>query len=649
MPHPLGAAASLLLLGLVGGPALAQTAAPLAAEPLIRRIEIAELGFAGGIALEGLGAARDIFIPVPRDIPIVGARLVMQLESRSIFAGRRGVEVLANGRPVLARALPDGGERVELNLPIETADLARGNGFLRLTIRSIGALTDNRCLDQRLAGERLTVLEGTHLELRLPAGARPGAAALVQLMPRDVTVLTRPGTLPPAEAMAALTAGHALAARGHRVTFAAGEPPSPAPDGSWTRGVVVVGQAAPQGDAGRLEVVTAGGLPALALGGARPDIAARALAEPWRAMADNPRQDIAAAAPRTPAQAEAGAALPLIALRGDLGAQDIVERGSWTIEFGARDLPPGTRPSALLLDIAAAPDAAGERPVAAVFFNETLIASQPLGAQMPARLVVPVPDGLAALDNRVRIVVQRRPRGGECEAQPAGAPVQILPSSALRLAAAPQAPSDFFELAPRWREGVAILSDAPVTAARLAPMLAVLRGHALPGTALTLGEAAAAPGAPFMAFTAEPPPGLRAPPVRFDRGRVVVSDRQGRTVLDLSAPGQAMTAQLVATTAGVPGIWVRPAGAEVAVPPLLSLDRGDVAFADAAGIALAFSTGRDQLLQVSYPDDPGLFALIERYRPWIVGGLWLALTAMLVGVVVRRWRRRNPGRRGEAG
>jgi hypothetical protein len=647
MGHPLGAAASLLLLGLAGAPALAQTAAPPAPEPLVRRISVGDLGFAGGIALEGLGAARDIFLPVPRDVPLLGARLVLQVESRSIFAGRRGVEVLANGRPILSRALPDGGERIELSLPIEADDLARGNGFLRLTIRSIGALTENRCLDQRLAGERLTVLEGSHLELRLPGDVRPGAAALVQLMPREVTVVTRPGPLPPAEAMAALTAGHALAARGHNVSFASDEPAARGPDGGWTRGVVLVGEAVPQGAAGRLEAVTAGGLPALALGGARPDIAARALAAPWQAVADGQRQEVAAALARLPGQGEPGLALPLIGLRGDLGAQDIVERGGWTIEFGARDLPPGTRPSALVLDIAAAPDAAGERPVAAVFFNETLIASQSLGAQMLARLVVPVPDGLAALDNRVRVVVQRRPRGGECETQPAGAPVQILPSSALRLAAAPMPPADFFELAPRWRDGVAILSDAPVTAARLALMLAVLRGHAPPGAPLMLGDAGATPAAPFLAFTVEPPPGLRTPPLRFDRGRVVVADRQGRTVLDLAAPGGVTTAQLVATSGGVPGIWVRTA--EGAVPRVLPLDRGDVAFADANGVTLAFATGREQLLRVTYPDDPGLLALVERYRPWIVGGLWLALTALLVGAVVRRWRRRNQARRGEAG
>ncbi|MDW8313929.1 MAG: cellulose biosynthesis cyclic di-GMP-binding regulatory protein BcsB [Rhodovarius sp.] len=615
---------------------------------ILRRIGLPDLGFQDGLVLEGLGTSRDVFFPVPRDLPVLEARLVLRAETTSLFTGRRGLSVLVNGRPVLTRPLRDGGERIEVSIPLDEADLARGNGFLRVTLRSSGALTDNRCLDLRLAGEQIAILEGTHLELRLPADAQPSAASLLQIMPREVVVLTRPGPLQPVEAAAALAAGHALAAAGRRVSFSTLAAAGGAEQRDWERGFVLVSQRddGALGEAGRLQVVRFAGVPALALDAGRPDLAARLLAEPWRPVAAQPAQTVNEARPRMPGETPRGIALA--SLRGDLAAQDAAERASWTIEFSARDLPPGTRPASLALDIAAAPDTAGERAVAAVFFNEVLIGSQQLGLQVPHRMVVPIPEGLAGLDNRVRLVVTRRARGGDCETQPAALPAQLLPSSMLRLASASGTPSDFFELAPRWRDGVTILTDAPITAESLSPMLALLRTHVRPGSPLQLRPASAGPSpAPFLAFTADPPPGVRATPVRFDRGRLRLVDREGRPLLELSAGGPSLTAQLVSTENGIPGIWVRRAGA-AAVPPALALDRGDVAFADAAGIALAFAAGRDQLVRVTYPDQPDPWTLFLLYRPWIIGGLWLALTAVFIGIFVRRWRRRNPGAGGSA-
>jgi hypothetical protein len=76
------------------------------------------------------------------------------------------------------------------------------------------------------------------------------------------------------------------------------------------------------------------------------------------------------------------------------------------------------------------------------------------------------------------------------------------------------------------------------------------------------------------------------------------------------------------------GMWIRPLASDGALPaPLnLRLDRGDVAFIDQTGVALAMSTERDTLLKISYPDQVSWLTIAERFRPWIVGGVWLMVT-----------------------
>ncbi len=615
---------------------LAAPRAQLPPEVVQRRIGLADLGFPDGVALEGLGTARELFFPLPRGADITGATLALRLESRAIFEGRRGLEVVANGRSLLARPLPAGGGAVAVDLPLTPEDLARGNGFLRVTLKLVGALTEDRCLDQRLAGERLDVLPGTGLTLAWRGAEGLPVGEMLRLLPHDVTVVTPAGPLQPGEAAAALAAAHALAGTGRRVAFAAAPPATRGADGTWIRGLVTIQRG---GEGARIAVVEAAGAPALAIAGAESEAAARLLGTAWREAAIGREVAVQAAAP-----VPRGRAVPLAALRGDLAAQDVVERGSWTLDFSLRDLPAGTRPTGLSLDLAAAQDGRGERPSAVALLNEAIIASASLGGETPARLRASIPDGLVGLDNRLRVIVQRRPSGGDCAQLPVGLPAQILPSSTLLLADTAAAPADFHDLSPRFREAVRLLLPAAPSAGDLAPLLSVLRGQVAPGAAISvavgLGEA---PTGPFIALAGEAPGWLRPTPLRFDRGRVTLADREGRTLFDITGGGPGVAAQLVATSGGTPGLWLRPAAGGLGVPEVLSLDRGDVAIADARGIAFAWASGRDALVRIAYPDQTDVLALLARWRPWLIAGAWLAVTALLVGVFARSWRRRRGG------
>ncbi len=129
--------------------------------------------------------------------------------------------------------------------------------------------------------------------------------------------------------------------------------------------------------------------------------------------------------------------------------------------------------------------------------------------------------------------------------------------------------------------------------------------------------------------------------MRFDRGRVAVTDRSGRTLLDLGGFVGGAVAQIV-SAGDNPGLWIKPLAADGATPTPseLRLDHGDVAFIDTNGVALAMSTERDTLVRISYPEQVSWLTIAERFRSWIIAALWLCVTAALLFVLQRMFRRR---------
>ncbi len=136
---------------------------------------------------------------------------------------------------------------------------------------------------------------------------------------------------------------------------------------------------------------------------------------------------------------------------------------------------------------------------------------------------------------------------------------------------------------------------------------------------------------PFIAVSEMPPAGA-TPRVRFDRGRVAVTDRAGRTLARSRRLSPAARSPKSSPPATIPAFGSsrcrrtsrRRRQAE------LHLDHGDVAFVDGNGVALAMSTERDTVVQISYPDQVSWLTVAERFRSWIIAGLWLFATAALL-------------------
>jgi hypothetical protein len=330
-------------------------------------------------------------------------------------------------------------------------------------------------------------------------------------------------------------------------------------------------------------------------------------------------------------------------------------RADLPVSIDTRMLPAGTKASRLILDVMVAPDGAGEKAVVSAFLNERLVDSAVAQSTEATRLDFPLGDNLVGTTAGVRAVVQRRSAQGDCRFEPQGYPAQILGSSAVVLEPAEATARDFSDLVAHWAESVEILLP-PSAGERPLDTLALLSGilGALSSDSATFtvkfnpSGTAPMPGAPFLAVSNVPPAGS-SPRVRFDRGRVAVADRGGQTVLDLGGFSGGAVAQVV-NAGAKPGLWIKPLTDAGLLPSPraedLRLDRGDVAFLDKSGVALALSTERDTLIRVTYPEQISWMTVADRFRTWIIGTLWVLLTiAFLYGL--QRMLRRRVARTGE--
>ncbi len=428
----------------------------------------------------------------------------------------------------------------------------------------------------------------------------------------------------------------------------------------WTRGIVVIGDveevaghldapvatlAGPVPDMGTLAAVRIGGMPALLVSDVAGVSASRLIGSPAVAAT---RGVAAAIVGASGSARQASERISFTELGLTPALAEVFGRADISVAIDGRMLPPGTKAARLALDAMVAPDGAGERAVVSVFVNERLLGSSVAQIDDPTRFDLPLPDGLVGAIANVRVVIQRRSAEGDCRFEPQGYPAQILGTSSVVLAPADAHPHDFSDLAARWADGVDILVPERLTAepehalaalsavlAALAPEAAVIKVKPFPPGAVPIPEAS------FIGIGDAVPQNM-VPRAQFHRGRVVVKDRQDRTVLDLGGFSNGAVAQLV-MAGDFPGLWLKPLAADGTLPSPtdLHLEHGDVAFIDRSGVAMALSTERDTLVRIAYPEAVSWFTVAERFRSWIIGGLWLLATCGFLLGLQRVLRRRG--------
>lgn len=629
---------------------------------MVTTVSLADIGFKNGIRFANLGGRREIFVPLPLGADLSATELVLVLDDLSAHEARRNVEVLVNDRSVAAIALDGKGNSRIVRIPLgKTKPL---DGYVKLAFVYSGAATQDRCIDVRYVGDSLTLRPESGIDLEFDPATLNDVATIAALMPRDVNVLLPGHKLTAANFAAALAVARSLAATGHHASFHSGyNRPADTFDArgrrQWTRGIVVIGtpeevtgavtsapntQAAPIPGVGEINSVRIGGYPALLVSEGASVRAASLLGNPSIAAVRGLASASVVAVGETALSSER---VTFDQLELAPASIEVYGRADIAVAIDTRALPADTQLSRLLLNIMVAPDGAGEKAVVSVFVNEKLLASAVAAQDEATRLDIPLPPGLIDTVANVRAVVQRRSPQGDCRFEPQGYPAQILGSSAVILSPA-EGIHDFADLATRWTNGVVVMVP-PAAADRperflgmLSDMVAGLTPELSPINVMYIDNSTPARVvAPFIVVSALPPDGAE-PHVRFDRGRVMVNDRSGRTLLDIGGFNSGAVAQLVSAQ-GYPGIWVKPLSAEgsLPAPPALRLGRGDVAFIDQKGIALAMSTDRDTMVSVTYPDQASWITVAKRFQSWIVGALWILATVTFL-YTLQRMRRRRP-------
>jgi hypothetical protein len=649
-------------------PVLAAEPIPsIAARPrsgtLISTLPFSDLGFSNGFRFANLGGRRDIFVQLPQGAAINPGELVLTLDDMSAHDARRSLEILVNDRSAAAIALDGKASARTVRIPLGTTKTQ--DGFLKISFQYAGAATQDRCIDVRSVGDSLTIRPESAVEIDVDLAGVSDVATTAALMPHDVAVVLPRRTLAPRDIATALTVARSLTASGRRVTFHYGydslqDLAKLSDPRHWIRGLVVIGSlgevsnyldspvatlAGPLPIFGTVAAVHISGLPALAVADITTAQASRLMGSPWLAATRG-----VAAAPvgdnRPPKLSSDRVSFTALGVAPALA--EVFGRAEMTVAIDTRALPAGTRAERLALDIMVTPDGAGERAVVSVFVNERLLGSTVAQIDEPTHLDLPLPDGLVGTIANVRALIQRRSAQGDCRFEPLGYPAQILGTSSVVLAAAEARPRDFSDLAERWANGLEIL--IPAAAAEQPERVLGVLGAALsalsPETAaitvkLVEADAVPVPEAPFIGISDMPPSGVTTR-ARFDRGRVMVVDRSDRTVLDLGGFVTGAVAQVV-MAGEYPGLWIKPLATEgtLPAPAELRIEHGDVAFLDKAGVAVAMSTERDTLIRIAYPDQVSWLTVAERFRSWIVGGLWLLATIVLLLALQNMLRRRS--------
>ena len=631
------------------------------AAALLTTVTLADLGFAAGLRFSNLAGQREIFVPLPASGDLTVSELLLSFDDVSAHEARRSLEILVNDRSAAAIALDGNGTSRQLRLPL--GRIKGREGFVKITFVYTGAATQDRCIDVRYVGDSLTLRPETAIEIAIGSPV-PDVATVAKLMPRDVAIVVSSRKLSGTDVAATLMVARTLKASGHRVTFHHGFETVSAltrrdNPRRWTRGLVLVGDpseiasavqmpaaqvAGPAQDVGVLAVAHADGLPVLVVSDTSSIQAARLFSSHMLAATRGvPRTSVGLIA--SPEQQTKYVTFDELALAP--AVVDVFGRAEIAFAIATRRLPAGTRPTRLALDLMVAPDGAGEKAVVSVFVNDRLLGSAVAAVGEPTRLDLALLDGMVGANLNVRIVVQRRSAQGDCRFEPQGYPAQVLGSSAIVLDDISGTPHDFAALAAWWANGIEVWLPSPALE-RSAPLLSLVADalaalspeHSSITVKFTNSGEAPAPRLPFIAVSTGAPVGT-TPLLKFDRGRVVIADRAGKMILDVGGFVGGAVAQIVMANSQ-PGLWLKPLAVNgtLPAPAELRFDRGNIAFIDDTGIALAMSTERDTLVRIAYPDRVSWFTLAERFHAWIIGGLWVLLTIAFLFVLQRLFRRR---------
>ncbi|MBN7830377.1 hypothetical protein J5H37_10520 [Stenotrophomonas maltophilia] len=404
---------------------------------------------------------------------------------------------------------------------------------------------------------------------------------------------------------------------------------------AW-RGTDMSGLEKPAANAS-VSVVAVAGRPTLVVDPAAAGKVAGLFAEQWRSYALGRSLQVSAAG--TPKLD--GDQVLLSRLGNIAGTMDVVTRADRSASFDLGTLSAdGRLPEQVVIDVSAAPNAAGQGAVATIYLNDYLLGGKVLSANgQPQRLVARVPAYALSARNEIRVSFLRQPARPYCHDPATGYPVSILPSSHLTLAKRSLG-SDFVGASSQLSRGNQVfvpgawLQDA---AASLGKVIAVASavGASPEASELKVVDAGAAvsPGAPWLAFGVAPA-GVDVAGQKDGHLRV---GGTSQPLLDVSGLDHAAVVQ-VGSSGGQLGVLYSDLGAQApSFSAPFRLLRGDLAVLDGTDVVREFDRQDPYGTRLAHDGNPQ--SKWERHMVWLlllVGVIVFALLAARVTQVRRR-------------
>ena len=608
-----------------------------AAGLIAREITLRQIGFASGIEFQRLAGEAELFFPAISVMPWKSAVLTLDLTHEATVQSDRYLQVSFDGRIVKSFALDQQGGRLSVEIPVPR-DAVSG-GFLRVGLVYSGAVAERTCVDQRLSGDYVSISSGSGLTLGLDPAELNTPEVAAGYLPGRVNVALPAGALTPVATAAAIRAAALFGGETGMVQFSNTDI---AGNADIADGRILI-EPSEFGIASQMSAAASEAGVQMRISGTDPQQGLYQLKSKWASLADTETvltQTVATAAP-------VGETISFRDLNANLAAQAVSGSSTFEFSFESANLPKAMTIDAVDVLVAAAPDPDGNGTTVTAFLNNTFIGSRPLDALEPVWINFAVPEGLIGRNNTMRILVQRQPRGGSCVYDIQGYPAQIFPESRFRLASVAAPVSDFFALRQAAQDGVSVVvsNDIAIPAGDVLGWVSGVAGTLIPDGAniYMVDSANALDGRfPFIVVSDTAPEGSD-PTVRPENGAIEIADSTGVTLFKGEDLDRVGIVQIVKIGEQF-GIWLKPGAGPSPKPtpenPLV-LDRGDLALLDADGVAISVSTSRADLIQIVYPDQTNIRQILEKYRPWFFGGLWIMATIILLGVFQRAYRARR--------
>lgn len=328
--------------------------------------------------------------------------------------------------------------------------------------------------------------------------------------------------------------------------------------------------------------------------------------------------------------------MPLASFGLRSGLRDVLTTSDWVFQLSDADLPARRLPRSLRLDLVA-PRLPEDRPwMLFTYLNDVLIHGERVaGGPRPIGLDIPIAKHDLTGRYNFRIVVSRQGDEGECKRHLQPLPIQMLDSSRIELEERDVRIDRFTQIQGLMRAGlvVHVPKAAESSAAVLDRLMVLGRTFNLDPTRVQLANDGVAPGngKGFVWMSSQPPASLKGP-ISFDKGRIVIRNERGATMLDTAVGAPFSIMQIVGAGANT-GVWWRPLdnrAVPTSPPDVVELTDGDIALVGPQRTELELVSNEARLIQVDYPDYREMATSWGAYKYWLFALAWLVATVLLV-------------------